>query len=75
MGGALGAAFMRVVEDVAAETERLLTRGARGVTNAAADERRAKNASAEKRAIFNLLWGEGFGLGCCALPSQKCALP
>lgn len=75
VGGAAGAALMRVVEDVAAETERLLTRGATGVTNAAADERRAKNASAEKRAIFNLMWGEGVSLGCCALPAQKCALP
>lgn len=52
VGGALGAALMRVVVDDVAETERLLRRGATGVTNAEADAKRAKNASAEKRAIF-----------------------
>lgn len=63
MGGAVVAALMRVVDDVA-ETERLLTRGATGVTNAVTDVKRAKNASAEKRAIFTCLRG---GLqSCCA---------
>lgn len=49
-----GAALMRVVE-VAADIERALRRGATGVMNAvAADAQRARNARAEKRAIFSV---------------------
>lgn len=63
---------MRVVDDVA-ETERLLTRGAMGVTNAVADVKRARSASAEKRAIFTFLRG-GLELLLLGVASQKCGL-
>lgn len=71
MGGAVGAALMRVVDDVA-QTERLLKRGATGVTNAVADVKRARNARAEKRAIFTCLRG-GLEL-LLFVASQKCGL-
>lgn len=71
VGGGVGAALMRVVDDVA-QTERLLKRGATGVTNAVADVKRARNASAEKRAIFTCLRG-GLELLLC-VASQKCGL-
>lgn len=57
VGGGVGAALMRVVQDVA-DTERLPKWGAIGAMNAlAADVKRARIARAEKRAISSLSLG------------------